>query len=643
MSGDLSVKRSLSSSVDDTLDRIVIGDSDFIPSASWTGSKPGYYFASGSKGIGYYLDAKESPKKKPRKGVQIDEDRNETRVIVSSDELLKRAEEQAREAKVVDLSPKGVKIASVSLQKAIQTNEMMRAKYNDDPSQYMESEIALYENIAMLKAFAAEPAKLYSSLLEYELVSTLLQLLLHENPDVVTAVVSVLLEWLDSSLLFDETVGILVPEVIAIASCVLQEGAEYLVGNLSRLERSSDEDDQVGRGVEDILALLENLMEMDLLVQQSANETHKIVPTGFSVAGALCRETLFMSWLFQQLNESTVLRDRALELLALVSPREDVYSVVSDWSRIKPYTSSIIEDVSDHNKSSNESSSPSAEIDAIELLLQTIAVFRKKQPESDQALEALENACIILSSAIVYSDQNLEAFLERQGVELVVRCLKEKVHAGGVSLKLLDFNGPSHVHKMACEQLIAAGGLKFLLPMFMGQNLPQIAPIAATSKKTKRDWNNTIGEWTIRILYALSRHLDDKSPHDSKQRLLAKFVQKDRCCRLVEKLIFYDQKARLAEYKFFRSDIEESVDDEEVVQLGALEAKLQGGGDLWHRLAAIAAFCCSGSKRCHEQILSELQAKELGFGFIRDALDEFISVLEASEQKLRLRSYLEDL
>ena len=645
MSNDSSAKRPLSSSVDDALDRIVIGGgSDFIPSTSWTGSKQGYYFGTGSKGTGYYLDAEDLPKKKPRKGVRIAEDRNETRVIVSSAELLEQAEGMASNTKLVDLSTKGVKVAAELLQKAIQANEIQRAKFSDDPSQYMESEIALYENIAMLKSFAAEPAKLYSSLIEYDVVATLLQLLLHENPDVVATVVSVLLEWLDASLLVDEDEGILVPQVIAIAASVAQDGAEYLVGNLSRLDRTSDEDDQVGRGVEDILALLENLMEMDLLVQQSAEEANGLLASGLSVASMLSRENLFLPWLFQQIDDNTLLMDSALEILALLSAREDVFTVTPNWSQIKPLSATVIdESSSDKGKDSSKSSMSLAEIDGIELLLQIIAVFRKKQPESDQEVESLENACIVLSSAMAYSDANTQAFLAKQGVELVVRCLKEKVHAGGASLKLLDFNGSKAVHKAGCEQIVAAGGLKFLFPIFMGHNLPQMASIADTTKKAKRDWDSKMGEWVIRILYSLTRHLDANSLLESKQRLLAKFVENERCDRVVEKIILYDQKARLAEYKFFRSDVEESMDDEAAVQLGALETKLNGGGDLWHRLSAIAAFCCTWSKRCHERILSQLQAKDMGIGLIRDALEEFISVLEKSEQTSRLESYLEHL
>jgi beta-catenin-like protein 1 len=643
MSNEAGAKRPPPSSVDEALDRIVIGGSDFIPSAEWAGSKSGYYFGTGPQGTGYYLEAEDQPKKKPRKDVRIAEDKNETRVIVSAAELLEQAEGMASNTKVVDLSPRGVKVAAVALEKAIQTNEIQRAKFSDDPSQYMESEIALYENIAMLKSFAAEPAKLYASLLEHDVVSTLLQLLLHENSDVVTTVVSVLLEWLDSSLLVDEDEGTLVPQVVAVASLLIKDGAEYLVGNLSRLESTSDEDDQVGRGVEDTLALLENLMEMDLLTQQSAEEGISVLPSELSVAATLCKQTPLVSWLFQQINDSTLMKDRALELLALLSTREDVYTVFPDWSKIKPYSATIIEESSDANQVPDKSSTPNAEIDGIEALLQVIALFRKKQPEFDQEVESLENTCLVLSLAIANSEQNAQAFLERQGVELVVRCLKERVHAGGAALKLLDFNDSKTVHKLGCEQIVASGGLKFLFPIFMGHNLPQMAPVAATTKKAKRDWNCAIGEWVIRILYSLTRHLDNNSSHDSKQRLLAKFVETERCDRLVEKIILYDQRARLAEYKFFRSDAEESMEDEVVVQLGALETKLKGGGDLWHRLSAIAAFCCTGSKRCHERILSQLQAKDLGIGLIRDALEEFISVLEKSEQTNRLESYLEHL
>jgi beta-catenin-like protein 1 len=50
------------------------------------------------------------------------------------------------------------------------------------------------------------------------------------------------------------------------------------------------------------------------------------------------------------------------------------------------------------------------------------------------------------------------------------------------------------------------------------------------------------------------------------------------------------------------------------LELAALHAKLKGGGDLFHRVGAIAAFCCVGSKRCHQQIIDQLTLQQSGIG-----------------------------
>mgnify|MGYP006081821829 CR=1 FL=1 len=51
------MKDTIFSSVKETYDNMVQGvDSDFYPSKTFTGSKPGYVFMSGEKGQGYYKD-----------------------------------------------------------------------------------------------------------------------------------------------------------------------------------------------------------------------------------------------------------------------------------------------------------------------------------------------------------------------------------------------------------------------------------------------------------------------------------------------------------------------------------------------------------------------------------------------------------
>lgn len=576
----------------------------------------------------------------------------------------------------------------------------------------MESEVALYEHICALEAFSAADdnvlATLYPALLEQHVLADLVQLLLHDNVDICVAVTAVLLEWLDADLVVVVVVKLSDDDnnnntnsgdqeekdgtssnsndrqrrsaVAQMAAAFLaSEGPELLVENLARMQlqgsgnKGEDDDDdsydEVGRGVDDVLSLLENLLEMDASL---AGEP-PLTADGTSVAAFLCKETAFVPWIFEQLRTNDgPHRNRAVELLAYLAPREDVYTVLQDWSRIPPYSSTFAGDDKKHGK--NETTS-----DGIEILLQSVAAFRKRQPSDEQEVEFLENCCMVLASALTYSAAAVtaQAFLDHQGIELVMRCLKERVYAGAVALKWLDVSGSTDAvayQRSFCEHLVEAGALKYIFPLFLGRNLPKhydpaIQATASTvkQKKAKKEFQLEIEGTTIRILYAFTRHLRDDSPNDAKERVLAKFVdaendendQNEKVNRLVELLLAYDQRARLAEYKFFRSDVEETLlllgqgqssgdkgnnkSDDSMIQLAALEAKLAAGGDILHRLAAIAGFCCTGSKRCHKQILAALHAKESGIGLIREALEEFVSVLGDSEQKQQLQSYLEQI
>ena len=176
-------------------------------------------------------------------------------------------------------------------------------------------------------------------------------------------------------------------------------------------------------------------------------------------------------------------------------------------------------------------------------------------------------------------------------------------------------------------------------PPFMGRSLPK--PFGAT-KKSKKEWAARVETSMINIFYNLTRYLSDSSPEDAKKRLLVKFLEKDceKCDRLVELLLQYDQKARKAEYKFYRSDAEDRLLDSDEVELAALDAKLRGGGDLFHRLGAICAFCCVGSRKCHEHILDQLTLQNGGIGVVKAAIEEFVSVLDDGDQKKQLEEYL---
>ena len=70
---------------------------------------------------------------------------------------------------------------------------------------------------------------------------------------------------------------------------------------------------------------------------------------------------------------------------------------------------------------------------------------------------------------------------------------------------------------------------------------------------------------------------------------------------------------RRAEYKFFKSDKAEEVEEEGLdIDLAALDTKLKGGGELFYRVSAILAFAAMGPRRCHEHTLEQLKTQNSG-------------------------------
>lgn len=597
----------------------------FIPTKTWLGEKKGYYFGTGDDGTGYYADKSQQNEiqiTKKRKTVKIAEDQNEMKL------LLEELEKKATGSFILELSKKGIEAASKSLENEYQRNIRKRVEYPDQPEQYMDSELALYEQLTALQALATD-TQVYRYIKNSNLLPTLIQLLGHENTDVCASAVSLLLEWIDPSLVAEDST---VLPLLKSFTVIAMEGWETMVLNLDRYQIDEESQDNNLKGVDNTLSLMENILELDALLAPDG------VLEKSNVQTVMAKDSMIVSWLFTTIEntrdperENEPLRGRSFELLALLSQSIDLYTALPDWSTLPSMSSPRKDGMSKEENG----------INGIESLLQSIAVFRKKQPKSDNEIEILENSCIILSSCVSFSTSNITAFLDGQGIELVIRCLKERMHAGGSCLKLLDFFGDEEVYKSAAEKLVIAGGLKYLFPILVGRRIPKPAVQACRSIKAKRKWLASLKVQIIRILYALSFQLDKKSPEDAMSRFVAKFFEDDLkyCDRLVELLLEYDERARKAEYQFFRSDIEDDISGDQVT-LAAFDAKLSGGGDIYYRLAAVTAFICANSKRCHEQIFLQLNMKQSGVSLIKTALHEFSASLNSNGRQKRHIEFL---
>ena len=598
----------------------------FISSHRWLGEKKGFYFGTGNAGTGYYVDTTSSTSKgvyvttkkpKAKKTVTIAEDQNEMKL------LLEELEKKADGSLILDLSSKGIHAAAKSLESMYRKNVMKRAEFPDHPYNYMDSEIALYEQLNALQALATDTT-IYRYVLDSDIMSTLIQLLAHENVDICSSVISLLLEWIDPSLVENDPKVLQLLKSFAITT---MEAWTLIATNLVKFQSQDDENskDRNLNGVENTLSLMENMLEVDALLAPEG-----IMSKNVTIQNIMASESRIVSWLFinsentdKLSNKNDSLKARCLEILALFSQSTDLYDALPDWSNLSTLVSTR-----QHDEHISKKRKDTA-INGIEILLQSIAVNRKSDPKNSVELENLENSCIALCSCISFSTANLSAFLDGDGVELVIRCLKEKTHAGCSGLKLLEFFGDDDIYKVAAERLITAGSLKYLFPILGSTRYPKPAPIHKISIKAKRKWLYKLQVQTIRILYALTFQLDNNSPEEAVPRFISKFVDGDLkyCDRLVELLLEYDEQARKAEYNFYRSEIEENIDQEDQVTLAAFEAKLSGGGYISRYLAAITAYICANSKRCHERVLENLKMHKSGMGLIKDTLKEFSSSL----------------
>jgi beta-catenin-like protein 1 len=355
--------------------------------------------------------------------------------------LLEELEKKAGNTTVVELSAKGIRYVHLTffenmmkylctqhsilieqfilyrraaaklLESMYKKNALKREEFSDQPDQYMDSELALYEQLTGLQAIGAD-SKLYSNVENTNLMSTLTQLLAHENSDICATVVSIFVEWIDPSLIEDD------PDVLPVLKRfgkTILDGWENIISNLFRFQIDDDDAQQTEetnlKGVDNTLSLMENLLELDTLCAPDGMLGDETT----SVAAYMVKESMIVSWLFLQLespDSELEKKSRSMELLAFVSQNVDVFEQIPNWSSL-PYP------VDPHRPKEGEpvqKKTKVSEINGIEILIQNIAKFRKNQPDNDTETEILENACIAMSSCISFSVDNMSAFIDAQGM-----------------------------------------------------------------------------------------------------------------------------------------------------------------------------------------------------------------------------------
>jgi Catenin-beta-like, Arm-motif containing nuclear len=164
---------------------------DFMPSATFQGSRAGYVFKREVRGVGYYLDTmyedvsfqqRALPKtlgKRQRQVVEEEDDDDGAGAAAAAsadatnpedmaledldEETLARMLEKANEVEVTELDVQGLRQLLVGLERKINTNQRLRIKHPDEPDKFLASEVDLDDAIKSLAVIATGEHATHSS------------------------------------------------------------------------------------------------------------------------------------------------------------------------------------------------------------------------------------------------------------------------------------------------------------------------------------------------------------------------------------------------------------------------------------------------------------------------------------------------
>jgi beta-catenin-like protein 1 len=477
-----------------------------------------------------------------------------------------------------------VRKLALNFEKKVNKNASLRAKYEDDPTKFMESEGDLDEGIKALSILSEHP-ELYEEFAKSTAASKLVELLAHENTDIAIAAIEMISE------LTDEDVGGEQEQWDALVTAFMDADLlSLLISNFSRFDESDEAD---ASGVYNSLSVIENLLSQ---------------PTYTDIIG---RETALLKWLLDRIQK----------------PEKPT-------TQNKQYASEILSILT---QSSRPNRNHVADANGVEIFLTNLAPYRRDDPEKDSNEEEyMENLFNCLSS-ITEEPLGKAKFLEAEGVELCLLFVRDGKTSKSRALKVLDHacgyaeestapqthgtsKGKEPVQETTlnsatavCTKLIDSRGLKPLFSTFSKTN--------NNTKKSHNDPQQT--EHILGIFASLLRSLPGNS--DTRFRLLAKFLEKDyeKITKLVSlrrdyvtRLSAFDQ--RLAEKR--KALRPRSKEDLESFELENIPERLSEGLYCLERIDAVLAWLVAedaGAKVAIEKALGE---RDEGLGDVKRTL-----------------------
>jgi beta-catenin-like protein 1 len=236
----------------------------------------------------------------------------------------------------------------LNFEKRFNKNASLRAKYEDDPTKFMESEGDLDESIKSL-SMLSEHAELYEEFAKNSAAAKLVELLAHENTDIAIAAIEMISE------LTDEDVAGEQEQWDAIVTAFQEADLlSLLVSNFTRFDESDSAD---ATGVYHSLSVIENLLSQ---------------PTNTDAIG---QDSALVKWLLDRIQKQE-----------------------KPVTQNKQYASEILSILT---QSSRPNRVRIAEANGVEVCLTNLAPYRRDDPEKDSDEEEyMENMFNCLSSIV---------------------------------------------------------------------------------------------------------------------------------------------------------------------------------------------------------------------------------------------------
>jgi len=401
----------------------------------------------------------------------LEEEARQTKMAASGgmsaeerDKINKIVEEGA-DVDSVTLDETGVKKILLGFEKKVSKNQEMRIKFPDQPDKFMVSEMELHDGLRELQNVSTVP-HMYPIMVDLNCVSTLLGLLNHDNTDISVAAIDVIQELTDVDTMNESDEG---------AEALLQalfdnQVCSLLVTNLDRLDETVKEESD---GVHNTLAIIENIVELKPEICKDVAE-----------AG-------FMNWLIKKLKVKVPFDENKLyasEILSILLQTEP------------------------------ENRKLFGELDAIDILLQQLAYYKRHDPGQSEEIEMMENLFDCLCSLLLETD-NRDRFLRGEGLQLMNLMLREKKKSRSGALKVLSHALTGAEGTDNCIKFVDILGLRTLFPLFM--KTPARNKRAGVSSEEHE-------ERTVSILASLLKNVTgNNNASKQRERILVKFTEND--------------------------------------------------------------------------------------------------------------------